>query len=100
MIRFTNNSEHSKNVLVHFGEGNILIDSVLNNDGNGWVILDELEDNYPIGTDFDCYSDYSTTGNCVYLRFENIESLDVLLKRLNTLRFQMAREHWEYGNEN
>lgn len=97
MIIFTNNAERGKSALIHFGEGRILIDPLVNRDGSGWVLLDELVDSLPVGADVRVTDDYEVTGNCVYLRFENIESLDVLIKKLSSLRLQMAREKWEFN---
>lgn len=84
------NGQRQKRVI--FGNGDILVDvNTKINEGNdtieGLLLIDELDRNHEIGSNVGTYKDDSTAQ--VVLSFKNVESLDVVIKKLLSLREKM-----------
>ena len=71
--------------IIEFGAGKILVTPAVNGDKIGFLIMEEGKGTGIIG-ELAPNTDSETTENDTVLRFSNIESLDVVLERLEELK--------------
>lgn len=86
--------------VICFGSGAVLVTSAINKDGEGALFLQEGKGTGVIG-EYVSTEEFSVRENDTILTFENTESLDVVIERLEEVKRMMENnEEREIENEN